>query len=676
MNKGFKLFRYFTTIIAFLAVISGVAALAGFMLIFAATTDLPKVPVPLRKIIETPPTEIMAANGQRLWVSGPAVYVTLDQVTKDFINAVLATEDHHFWEHRGINKLRIIKAMWINLMSKGSAQGASTITQQLAKNLFFNFEKTYWRKFRELLVALQIEAQFTKRQILEAYINQISFGAGAKGVEQAARHFFGKSATDLNLAEAAMLAGLPKSPTRYNPLRHFEQAKRRQQVVLRRMVAVGYITETHAEQALQQPLELKSGQNPGVPAGYFVDWVLRLLEQRYGAEVVYHGGLKVTTTLDPRLQKDAQESIRQGLEEIETNLGPAERADDRLQAALVAVQANSGAVKAMVGGRDYLKSAFNRAVDARRQPGSAFKPFLYYAALQRLDFDPATVMLDRPVKIEVAGQPDWQPRNFERSYQGPMILKEAFVYSVNTIAAQLVQKVGPEAVVEVARECGIKSKLEPVYSVALGTSEVSPLEMAEAFATFAGGGIHPKPFCIWRVEDSFGRVLEEALVTRDKVLDPVTAYQVVDMMQAVVDRGTGRVVRKIGFTGPAAGKTGTTNGFRDAWFIGFTPGLSAAVWVGFDHGSALKDVNGSGITGGRAAAPIWANFMLKATEGEPARPFSVPDKISFEIRDPATGIPVASGQNKGVRIAIDNRRLPAVETNTLYDRGERPNDDP
>lgn len=637
-----------------MAALAAITAVAGFLLIFTAAKDLPKVPVPLRRIIETPPTEILAANGQRLWSSGPAAYVTLDQVATDFIDAIVATEDHRFWEHKGINKLRIAKALVLNMFRRGAPQGASTITQQLAKNLFFNFRKTYWRKFRELLVALQIEAQFSKRQILEAYINQISFGPGARGVEQAARKFFGKSALELDLSEAALLAGLPKSPTRYNPLRHFQQAKARQRVVLQRMVAVGFLTQLQAEEAWQRSLKLNSGRGPVISAGHFIDWVLRILEDRYGADVVYHGGLKVTTTLDPRLQSLAQQSVSQGLQRLEGSFQPAAKTTDRLQAALVAVQVNSGAVKAMVGGRDYQESAFNRALDARRQPGSAFKPFLYYAAFESLDFTPATVMEDRPVRIAVPGQSDWVPRNFGRSHRGPMILKEAFVHSVNTIAAQLVQKVGPKAVVEVARRCGIESRLEPVYSVALGTSEVSPLEMAGAFATFAGGGIRRRPFCIWKVEDSFGRVLEEALVQQEKVIDPVVAYQLVDMMQAVVDRGTGRVVRTMGFSRPAAGKTGTTNKFRDAWFIGFTPNLSTAVWVGCDHGTPLKDRNGAGMTGGRAAAPIWAGFMLAATAGDSPRPFVIPGQIVFANCDPVSGRPAWT--DKGVRIALDGRR--------------------
>ncbi len=674
INFRFRLFAWCRILAVTLAAVIAIAAGGGFLLIFTAAKDLPKVPIPLRRIIETPPTEIMASNGQLLWSSGPAAYVSLDQVTTDFINAILATEDHLFWQHRGINKLRIIKALVFNLLHRGSPQGASTITQQLAKNLFFNFEKTYWRKFRELLVALQIEAQFSKRQILEAYINQISFGPGAKGVEQAARKFFGKSALELDLAEAALLAGLPKSPTRYNPLRHFEKAKKRQRVVLKRMVAVGFLTKLQAEQAWRRPLRLNPTRGVEIPAGYFVDWVLRILEKRYGADVVYHGGLKVTTTVDPRLQSLAQQAVSQGVQKLEENFQIAAGTTQRLQAALVAVQVNSGAVKAMVGGRDYLESAFNRALDARRQPGSGFKPFLYYATFESLQFTPATVMEDRPVRIAVPGQPDWIPRNFGRRHQGAMILQEAFVHSVNTVAAQLVQKVGPRAVVAVGRRCGIESRLEPVYSVALGTSEVSPLEMAGAFATFAGGGIRRRPFCIWKVEDAFGRILEEALVQQEKVLDPVIAYQVVDMMQAVVDRGTGRVIRRMGFSRPAAGKTGTTNRFRDAWFTGFTPNLSTAVWVGYDHGTSLKDRNGAGLTGGQAAAPIWARFMLAATAGEPPRPFAIPGQIVFINCDPVSGRLAVAG--KGIRIALDVRHQDNRQPQPEADFEEFPNRDP
>ncbi len=651
--------RRFTIIFYGLIALAGLATLLAAGLFFIALRDLPQVPNPLGRIIETPPTEIFASTGERLMIIGGREVIPLNRISPDFIEAVIATEDHRFWEHHGLDKLRTLKALWITLFEPGKIQGASTITQQLAKNLFFSYRRTYMRKFRELLVALQIETQYSKREILEAYLNQIPFGVGAYGIEQAARSFFGKPALELNLAEAALLAGLPKSPTRYNPYRYFARAQKRQQVVLARMVAVGYITAEQAQAASQANLQL-APLAAGSPRGsYFLDLVLNDLEERYGPEVVYHGGLKVSTTLDPQQQAWAIESLQNGLLKLDELMG-INAADNfgamqpaaHPQGALVAVECTSGAVKAMVGGRDYSETEFNRAVENNRLPGSGFKPFLYYASFEKLKLMPTSVFVDKPITIPVVGAADWRPQNFGREYDGPMILKQALMKSVNAIAAQLVERVGPEALVDVARRCGITSPLTPVYSLALGTSGVSPLEMASAFATFATGGVQHKPFWIRRVEDPLGRVLEEHIVRGQRSLDASIGYQLVDMMRDVLITGTGRVVRRKGFDLPAAGKTGTTDDFRDAWFTGFTPTLSVCVWVGHDRGASMRDVNGAGITGGRGAAPIWADFMIKATSGEPAREFVVPSDIHFTSVDPINGAVAGQWTKNQVKVAL------------------------
>jgi penicillin-binding protein 1A len=502
-------------------------------------------------------------------------------------------------------------------------------------------------------VAVQIESRYSKEEILEAYVNQIAFGVGAYGVEQAARIFFGVPASDLTLSEAALLAGLPKSPTRYNPYRHFERALQRQRVVLQRMAAVGYVSPEEAAAAAEQELTLQPLRSTARSGSYFIDLVIDRLEDRYGAQVVYHGGLKVTTTLDPQLQSWAVESVQEGLSQLDRELGTTEASGEtRPQGALVALETQSGAVRAMVGGRSYADTEYNRAVYSKRLPGSGFKPFLYYAAFQNGDVHPATVAEDRPVRIPVAGAPDWEPQNFSRRHWGSMILKRAFTRSVNTVAAQLVEKIGPDAVIEAAKNCGIDGPLDPVYSVALGTSGVSPLEMASGFATFATGGIRHDPYWIARVEDAYGHVLEEQIVAGRKSLDPEIAYQVVDMMRGVVDHGTGAVIRRLGFRLPAAGKTGTTNDYRDAWFTGFTPNMSCSVWVGYDRQEGLRDRRGIGITGGRGAAPIWAAFMKKAFEGEPAREFSVPTNIHFVTVDPVTGLPTEPTSPGAVEVAL------------------------
>lgn len=646
MQHAYKLLRKMVALFYLFIAFSGIAAVFSAILFFYSIKDLPRLPEPLSRIIETPPTEIFSADGQPVLLLGGREYVPLNRVSLNFIQAILATEDHRFWDHPGLNILRTIKALWLNLINPGRVQGASTITQQLAKNLFFSFEQTYTRKFRELLVALQIEAQFSKQEILEAYINQITFGVNAVGIEPAARLFFGKSAAELTLAEAAFLAGLPKSPTLYSPYSYFDRAKERQMVVLKRMVATSVISTKEAEMAAQKELKIiprKAGRRSG---NYFLDVVLKKLEKRYGTDVLYHGGLKITTTVNPQMQAWAEESISNGIVRLEKDMDDSSnekpdknerRNSEKLQGALVAIETRSGAVKAVVGGRNYLETQYNRSVTNSRQPGSGFKPFLYYCAFDKEGLTPASVFEDKPVTIPVTGAKDWVPKNFEREYSGPVILKQAMTESINTVAAQLVAITGPEAVIEVARQCGIKSPLKPVFSVALGTSGVSPLEMASAFATFATGGIRHDPFFIWRVEDAFGRILEEHIVNSHSALDPEVTYQVVDMLQGVVDQGSGKSIRQMGFELPAAGKTGTTNGYRDAWFTGFTPTLSTSIWLGFDKNKDLRDKRHWGITGGRGAAPIWAEFMKKATAGEPSRAFTQPAGIEMVNVNPKTG---------------------------------------
>jgi penicillin-binding protein 1A len=400
---------------------------------------------------------------------------------------------------------------------------------------------------------------------------------------------------------------------------------------------------------------------------YFLDLVLNDLEDRYGPEVVYHGGLKVSTTLDPQQQAWAIESLQNGLVKLDRLMGIAGSDDTASasplthpQGALVAIECNSGAVKALVGGRDYSETEFNRAVQSNRLPGSGFKPFLYYAAFEKLDLTPANVFVDKAITIPVKGASDWRPQNFGREYEGPMILKQALMKSVNAIAAQLVKRVGPDAVIDVARRSGINSALTPVYSLALGTSGTSPLEMASAFGTFATGGVRHEPFWIRRIEDPLGRVLEEQIVRGQRTLDAGIGFQLVDMMRGVLTAGTGRIARRMGFELPAAGKTGTTDDYRDAWFTGFTPTLSVSVWVGYDRGISMRDVNGVGITGGRGAAPIWADFMIKATSGEPPREFTVPSNIRFETVDPVSGEIAGQWTQRPVKVALRSGQIAAA----------------
>ncbi len=641
--------------------LAGLAILTIIASFFMMLKELPRVPDPLSRIIERPATEIYAATGERVLVLGGREAVPLSRVSPRFIEAVVATEDHRFWSHHGVDKIRLIKAFLDGLAPGSRIRATSTITQQLAKNLFFSFERQYKRKFLEALVAFQIESRYSKEEILEAYLNQISFGVNAVGVEQASRSFFGKPAFELTLAEASLLAGLPQAPSRLNPYNHMDRAKNRQRAVLGRMLAVGYITQDELEEAFEAPLELRPRQATG-GGSYFLDAVVKELEELYGPQVVYNGGLRVTTTLDRQLQQWATDAVRKGADRLDTIVGlsTGDGNGDRIpQVAMAVIDVNSGAVKAVVGGRDYAQSEYNRAIRNNRLPGSGFKPFVYYTALNSLEMSPATVLVDQKVTIEVVGADDWTPNNFSGEFTGPMILKRALMNSVNSVAAQLVERTGSKKVIETAKKCGITSTLDDVFSIALGTSGVSPLEMASAFSVFASGGVQHEPFWIWRVEDVYGRALDEHIVSREYPLDQDTVFQLVDMMRSVVDQGTAQVIRRMGFTLPAAGKTGTTNDYIDAWFTGFTPGLSVSVWTGYDTSNrSLRDVNGVGITGGRAAAPIWADFMIKATGGDPVREFTVPPDIHFETVDSTTGYLTDKDDPNALRVALKSWQIP------------------
>ncbi len=616
-------------------VLASLGILAGIFLIFYTAPGLPKLPQDLNRIAQMPQSVVYSASGDVLLRLGEQKSIPLSLVSPDFINAILATEDHLFFQHRGLNKLRTFKALYLTLFVPGRKEGGSTITQQLAKNLFFSFEQSFERKFRELLVAFQIEAAHSKEEILEAYINQIHFGAGAQGIEKAANTFFNKTAMELTLAEASLLAGLPKSPTAYNPFRYYDRAMKRREKVLHRMVVSGFITPEQAQAARAVRPKLAQNRRDSRSGSYFVDALIQKLNETYGENVVLHGGIQVFSTLDTRLQAQAEMAMGDGMKKLDTLMGiggeDQVRSSDidipHPQGALVAIDNGSGAVKALVGGRDYYQSEYNRAMYSRRQAGSGFKPFVYYTAFQNLNLHPGSVMTDKAVVIPVKGAEDWKPRNFERTYRGDMILKTALTHSVNTITAQLVQLTGPEAVIETARACGIASPLNPVYSIALGSSGITPFEMAQSFSVFANMGVMRKPFLFWRVEDAFGRVLDEQIVQDRPVLDPATAFQVVDMMASVVDNGSGRNIRRAGFKRECAGKTGTTNGFNDAWFTGFTPEMTSTVWVGYDRKKKLTDKRGVGITGGRGAVPIWVDFMGRALKGEPERRFHSPPGI-------------------------------------------------
>ena len=610
--------------------------LAGMGVYFALSKDLPQLPDNLENINLSLPTEIYSSDGERIMVLGERRPVSIEDISPYFLKAIVAVEDADFYGHHGLDHIGLIRALLTNIKAKRVRQGGSTITQQLSKNLFFSFERNVVRKVKELLIALQLESTFTKDEILEAYSNQIYFGSGAYGVEEASQVYFGHRAVDLTLLQAALLAGLPNSPNSANPFNHLERAMKRARFILNRMVTEGWITTAQKEEALQSDLGLQRPKSFSDPNLYFVDFVIDKLEKDYGKEFVHFGGLKIYTTLDTRQQSLALKAALSHLEALEEEMDPKANKEP-LQVALISQENKSGAVRAMLGGRNYSFSQFNRAVSNNRLPGSSFKPFVYMTAMEELGYTPATMVKDEPLVIEIPGTTPWEPQNFGEVFAGNITLKKALMKSINVVSAKMMQEVGPEKVIKTARRFGIKSPLGNHLSLALGTSGVSPLEMASAYSVIANLGIYNEPFFIEKIEDFHGNQLYQHFYQGVQRFPQKMIYPLLDMMTGVVENGTGRVVRRMGFSHPAAGKTGTTNDFKDAWFNGITKDLSVSVWVGFDKNDPMTDRNGKGLTGGRAAAPIWVFFLQQVLQGKNRVKFPVPAGIKFAEVDVLTG---------------------------------------
>jgi len=651
------------------------------------------------------------------------ILVSLNKIPPYLIEALLATEDTRFYSHRGIDPRGIARALLTNLRTLRRAEGGSTITQQLAKVLFLTPEKSLARKMKEILLAFQIEREYPKDKILEMYFNQIYFGHGAYGVEAAAQTYFGKSVDELNLAEAAMLAGLPRAPNTYSPIVDKERARRRRGVVLQRMVEEGFITTEQAEAAAAIPFDERAFAAVRSQAPYFVEYVRQYLEERYGSYALYHGGLKVYTTLNVRLQQAAEQSLTQGLREIDqqkglrlVGAGPTARVtprrpgaplrpglvvegviqrvtargihvtvdgysgeipfkamrvaegpkladafhpDDRvlvrleavdhnrktltlvlaqepeMEGALLALDPRTGQIKAMVGGYDFQRSKFNRAIQARRQPGSAFKPFVYAAAFD-LGLTPSTIFEDSPISFPATidgEQKEWSPENYDQTFRGPVTLRQGLEHSINVVAVKLLETIGVGAATQMAHRLGIRSPIRAELGLALGTSEVTLLEMVSAYGTLAAGGVRAPPYTIRRILDSRGRVLEERFPEGQQVLRPATAATLTHVLEGVVQRGTGRSARAL--ERPLAAKTGTTQDAADAWFLGYSPSLVAGVWIGYDTVRSL----GPHETSATLAAPIWIQFMRAALEGSPPEAFPVPDPLVPVTVNYYTGLP-------------------------------------
>lgn len=511
--------------------------------------------------------------------------------------AVIATEDRRFYDHFGIDVWGILRAALVNIQAGDIVQGGSTITQQVAKNVFLSSERTMGRKIQEVLLALWLEHRYSKNQILAIYLNRVYFGAGTYGIEAAAQRYFGKRARELTLSEATVLAGLLKAPSRYSPTNDPEAAQQRAVLVLRNMVEAGYLRPEDAKAAEARPARLAGG--PGLmSANYFADWVLSELPPKLRDNP---GLLTVVTTLDLRMQKAAEDAIGKALDRYSAKLRIG-------QAALVALDPASGAVRAMVGGRSYRDSSFNRAVQAKRQPGSAFKPIVYLTAMEQ-GMTPDTVMRDSPVIFD-----NWSPENYEGGYSGPVTLRTALAQSINTVAVKVSERAGRFRVIDLAHKLGIQSDLTPTPAVALGASELSPLELTGAYAVFANGGEAVAPYGILEVRDAAGRVLYQRPPTPlARVADPWAVGEMNEMLMTVMSSGTGTAARLP--DRPTAGKTGTSQSFRDAWFLGYVPQLVAGVWMGNDDGKPMAHVKG-----GSVPARAWKAFMTEALAGQPALP--------------------------------------------------------
>ncbi|MGJ3246977.1 MAG: transglycosylase domain-containing protein [Elainellaceae cyanobacterium] len=534
--------------------------------------------------------------------------VDLDEVSPHLKRAVLAIEDSRFFSHHGINPTSIARAFLANIEEGETVQGGSTLTMQLVKNLFLNPERSMSRKVAEAVLALRLEQIFTKDEVLEMYLNQVYWGHNTYGVETASQSYFNKSAQDLSLAESAMMAGLIQAPEDYSPFVNYELAKQRQAIVLDRLRQINWITAEEAAAAKQEPIRLgqitsfRTSQAP-----YVTEAVIQELNDRFGQEAVIKGGMRVQTTIDLEMQRMAEARLKQGHQQL------IQRGLNADQMALVAVDPRTHFVKAMVGGVDYNISQYNRAIQSRRQPGSAFKPFVYYAALASGNYTPSSTIEDSPVSYP-DGYKTYSPRNYDGRFYGSMSLRRALSLSRNVPAVKLGQAVGLNRVIEVCRALGITSPIEPVTSLPLGAVDLSPMEMAGAYATFANGGWQSDTTFIVHVTDSSGHVLLDNTPQPQRVLDPWAAASLNDMLQEVINNGTGTAAK---LNRPAAGKTGTTSSERDIWFIGYVPQLSVAIWVGNDDYRPLR----SGATGGGFVAPIWRDFMNQALEGVPVENF-------------------------------------------------------
>ncbi len=720
----------------------GAATLAGVY--YHLSKDLPKI-TSLKDYHPSIITTVYSDDNRKIaeFYKERRIVVPLSKIPLQLQQAFIAAEDARFYKHRGIDFFSIVRAFIKNLEAGHIVQGGSTITQQVTKSFLLTPERSYERKIKEAILAYRIDKTFSKEEILYLYLNQIYLGHGAYGVEAAAENYFGKSVSEINLAECAILAGLPQAPSRYSPFRFPERAKQRQIYVLNRMLAGGFINNNQVTEAIDVKLDIKPRRNwyiEQVPI--YTEHIRRYVETKYGKEALYTQGLKIYAAVNIEMQKAARRQIEKGLIDLdrrqgyrgpETNLDPeaVQAFNDELQAAidtspltentrtravvididdsagtatvrmgdalgklsiknmrwarkpnpkrtmnqarvnrisrvlkigdvirvkvgsknasdetwsvsldqvpksqsaLLCIEAETGLVKVMVGGRDFMASQFNRAIQSRRQPGSAFKPIIYAAALDK-GFTPASEVIDSPIIFkDNVNDFTWKPNNYGKKFYGPTLVREALAKSRNVITIKLLQEIGIDFCIDYARKLGISSELSRDLSIALGSSGVSLLELVNAYAVFANQGYLVQPAFITKIEDRFGNILEEMNPSRERVIDKSTAYMMTSLLESVIKEGTGKKIKAL--KRPVAGKTGTTNDLQDAWFVGYTPRFISGVWVGNDDGQTL----GKGETGSRTAIPIWLGFMDAILKDKPVRMFQVPEGVVFTKIDAETGL--------------------------------------
>ena len=607
----------------------------SLILIIYAYMTLPNINKMIEAYDHVEPAVIYDINGDVIYkvVKENREVVTLDKIPKELQNAFICTEDKHFYSHHGFDLQRTFKAAAINLIKMRKAQGGSTLTQQLARNAFLSLEKTFMRKIKEAIITIELERTYSKDEILEKYLNEIYFGEGAYGVQTASKMFFNKNAADLNLAECALLAGIPNRPQKYSPIKHLENAKKRQELILGLMLNQGAITEKEYDKAIKYKIHIsKNYQSKKIvsKAPEFTDLVIKELIDKFDEKAVYEDGLKVYTTLDLRMQKAALEAF---------NSSYHLKKFSELQGALITIDSNTGYIKAMVGGRDFITGNFNRAISAKRQPGSSFKPFVYFTALQQ--GIPMNKMIeDTPLTIG-----KWSPKNYDRSNAGSVTMAEALEKSKNIPTIRLLQKVSVGAVIKNCRLAGITSPIQSDYTIGLGSMSLTPLELSTAYASFSNGGNKITPITITRVEDKTGSVIFESKIESTKIFDSVDVAQIVKLMQNANIYGTGYAAN-IGID--QAGKTGTTSDYTDAWFAGFTPDLVTSIYFGYDNNKKMK----SGMTGGEVAAPIWGKYMLKLVNRKIYKP------TRFKFIDKA----VSSGKLYSTMIDLETGNAATMES--------------